>query len=183
MADMSFQTDTVQSTFNATDSLNTLNEGRNNQRAGNFFETAQTFGEMGGTTFTGMVSEFMGRGGYDSSVVGINVSEVENIIAVIQRYCDDLKAYIDGLDPTADALGAFQAGEEKTSSPFYANLENYMNDVKLYCSNLISNLLAFADKLADVRNQWKAFTESAAANIGSAAGSYATGGAYNRQVQ
>ena len=46
-------------------------------------------------------------------------------------------------------------------------LRSYLNTVKTYCINLTSNLLAFSDKLADVRDAWTQGSQSMASGINS----------------
>ena len=69
--------------------------------------------------------------------------------------------------------------EEVKQQKAVKNMEN----VKTYCINLVSQLLAFNDKLRDVRNQWQQYTSNLAGNINSTAGQYATGTRYTESIQ
>lgn len=156
---MNFQTDTIASSFDANAAFTNLQSEREGQRTG------------GGSGFFG--SLFADT----TSVVGINVNEVTNMRAAINTYCEGIENYLKQLNPTADASMAFKS-EEVTAA-----LESYMESVKTYCMNLVSQLRAFSDKLADVKNQWEAYAEAMAGNINSASGAFATGSRYSETIQ
>ena len=177
--DMNFQTDTVASSFDATSGMNAMQGERNAQRS-NVFEFAAANSDMQGYSNNGFRDNFLesrGIGGSNNSVVGINVNEINSMVNAITEYCEAIENYIQGLNPAADSELAFKGEEVK------AALNAYMDNVKLYCVNLVSQLLAFNDKLRDVRNQWQQYTANLAGNIGSASGRYSTGSRYNESIQ
>ena len=175
---MNFQTESVASTFDAEAAMTSLQGERDAQRSGSI---GQALGAMnsygGGSSLAGAVSEAFGLGGWDRSVVGINVGEIDSMVNAITSYCENIENYLKQLDPAANSLQAFR-GEAVQEQ-----LRNYMDTMKTYCMNLVSQLLAFNDKLRDVRNQWNQYTSDVAGNIGSATGQYATGSRYTESIQ
>ena len=174
---MNFQTDTVTSSFDASASMNAMQGERDGQRTGNLGSAYNAMVSNGQNSLMGWATEQLGFGGYDSSVVGINVNEINSMINAITDYCNAIETYLRDLNPAADSELAFKGEEVK------AALNTYMENVKAYCINLVSQLLAFNDKLRDVRNQWQQYTSNLAGNINSTAGQYATGTRYTESIQ
>ena len=113
-----------------------------------------------------------------SSVVGINVNEIPNMRNAINDYCSEIENYVNGLNPEAEATMAFKSEEVNLA------LKKYMDDVKTYSINLVSQLRAFSDKLADVKSQWEAASQTMSETIGSTSGSnFATGTRYTETMQ
>ena len=166
---MNWNTDTITSAFDAAAGATKTAADRAAQR------TASSVG----THSTG----FLGLGGQvsnldSSSIVGMNVNEVENMRNAIEDYCGNIETYLRNLNPTANSDVAFKSEEVK------AALTTYMENVKTYCLNLVSQLRAFSDKLADVRNQWQLATQNMAETVSSTSGSaFASGSTYNRTIQ
>lgn len=162
---MNFQTDSVQSTFNEREQQMNMQQQRSSQRTG-------TPGvSIGGNTMSG-VNHDLG-----SSIVGMNINGVGDVRNAIDNYCSDIETYLRNLDPTANSDVAFKSDEVK------AALANYMEQVSAYCMNLVSQLRAFSDKIADARNQWQAATGQMADKIGQNSGSFSTGSQYQSNIQ
>ncbi|MBE6155824.1 MAG: hypothetical protein E7164_03600 [Firmicutes bacterium] len=166
-----WQTDTITSSFDTMGGANKIVSDRGAQRSASSVGTHKTGGFLGIGAKT--VSNLPA-----SSIVGMNVNEVENMREAIEDYCAAIENYLKGLNPTADATIAFKSEEVN------AALRDYMEKVKEYCLNLVSQLRAFSDKLADVRNQWQTASQNIAETIGSTSGSaFASGTTYTRTIQ
>lgn len=107
-----------------------------------------------------------------SSVVGIDAGQVSSMREAIRTYTDNIINYVNGLNPEANANVAFK-GEKVQES-----LTNYMSQLKTYCVNLVSQLLAFSDKLADVEAQWTKAVESMSTTVGTTSSDFAVGSKY-----
>lgn len=109
-----------------------------------------------------------------SSVVGINVNEIENMKASISSYINDLETHLNEVKTQADTTGAFK-GE------YAVAIRQYVEAVAEACKCITSNLLIFRDKLTDV----KAAYEASDANLKSAIGgaSSEVEGAFQRYQQ
>lgn len=109
------------------------------------------------------------------SVVGLNANKVPAMREAIRNYVNNINAHLEAIDPKADANSAFKSEEVQEA------VKNYVTKVKEYCQNLISDLLAFSDKLADVQAAWEAFSGSASSNINAASGGLDAGAKYTEQ--
>ncbi len=107
----------------------------------------------------GSLGSLFGGGGLD--VVGINAAKVPTMREAIRTSVSNLQAKIGEIDANADASGAYKSEEIQQA------VVSYVESVKSYCSALISDLLAFSDKLADVENAWKTSSANFAGNISS----------------
>jgi hypothetical protein len=87
------------------------------------------------------------------SVVGINANKIPEMRETIRQEVADIQAYLDGIETTASSDGAFKSDEIK------ASVKNYLDKVKEYSQALISDLLAFSDKLQDVYDAWLASSQ------------------------
>lgn len=148
---------TQQSTFDATIASQQAMDGRSATRS-----------FVGG--FEGMVTG--GAGGIGASaygmydVVGINANAVDGMRKQIRNSVQNLQNYIDGIEAEANSDNAFRSEEIK------AEVVKYVTTVKDYCKALISDLLAFSDKLADVKTAWEQSTKNfATSSVSSAASS------------
>lgn len=161
---MNWETNTVSSGFNAeTGSITAINN-RDAQRSNVFMNGVERSLISGGFF------------GINNTVVGMNVAEVTNMRNAIEEYCQNIENYLNGLNPAAEATDAFK-GEAVNQA-----LTTYMNNVTTYCKNLVSQLRAFSDKLADVKNQWEKATQNMGETIRSTSGSsFAQGSAYGNQ--
>lgn len=110
------------------------------------------------------------------SVVGINVNEVDNMREAIRVYVQAIKDHLNGIEPLATADNAFKSEEVQKA------VQDYITKVKEYCMNLVSQLLAFSDKLADVKNAWQANMDALAGNTSSSASSLDQGTAYQETL-
>lgn len=99
----------------------------------------------------------------DFDVVGINASEVPNMRAAIAEYVNRIKQYLTDINEDAEAARAFK-GDEIASS-----VKKYITSEKDYCINLISNLMAFSDRLQDVSDAWTKAASNMSSGINSAA--------------
>lgn len=178
---MNWGTETVSSSFAANAGVVSHTETRGSQRTTGEANAsiANAFGNVEGAATT--QPGFLGIGertvGSGVSIVGMNITQATTMREAIATYCSDITTYINGLQPTADATMAFQSQQVNEA------LANYMASVKTYCMNLVSQLLSFSDKLADVANQWQAAAANMATQINSTAGdNFASGVAYTEQV-
>ena len=99
--------------------------------------------------------------GFD--VVGINAAEVPNMKIAIQEYVNRIKSYLEKINEDAEAAKAFK-GDEIASS-----VRKYIASEKEYCTDLVSNLLAFSDRLQDVYDAWNKAASNMSSGINSAA--------------
>lgn len=88
------------------------------------------------------------------SVVGINVSKVPDMREAIRSAVANIQNHIDGIEEETNSSNAFRSEEIKTA------VEQYVLAVKDYCKALISDLLAFSDKLESVHQAWLQSTQS-----------------------
>lgn len=108
------------------------------------------------------------------SLVGIKAGSVEGMREQIRIYVKEIEAYMSEAltNATAQMDTAFRGNVLQES------VKAYLTKVKDYCDNLVSHLLTFSDKLADVSNAWLAATQSMGQNVDSATGSFAAGTKY-----
>ena len=83
------------------------------------------------------------------------------------------------MDSAAETKGAFVSHDGSVETSVKAAVDN----VKQYVINLTSGLLAFSDKLADVKNTWQTQTGAMAGNINTATGASDAGTKYTESVQ
>lgn len=119
----------------------------------------------------GFLSGFFG-GGNSYSVVGINATQVDIMRGAIRDYVSRIQGHLNQIRADATANNAYKSEEVQQA------VETYVQKVKDYCMNLASQLLAFSDKLADVRKAWEAATANMASQVGSASGSFDAGTRY-----
>lgn len=119
-------------------------------------------------------------GGY--SVVGIKVENIPAMKAKIEEEVERIQTYLNGIgvntegaEGTNISLGAAQGAGGDEGNPVDATIaikspamvkaiNGYIESVKKYAKALLSNLLAFADKLEEVSRVWKQSTENFATN-------------------
>ena len=82
------------------------------------------------------------------SVVGMKISEIPNMRNAIRQYVENINNYLESIDEIGKVGSAFKSKEIQNA------IKDYVLTLKTYCINLISQLLAFSDKLADVANAW-----------------------------
>ncbi len=142
-----WETEKKQSTFETKTALNSAISTRDGNRSG---ATASTSKSGGG---------LFGFGGY--SVVGLNVSAIDGMRADIRNWVSEIQTHLDGIDPLADAQNAYKSDDGKVENA----VKEFVDNVKQYCKNLTSDLLAFSDKLEDVRKAWLDTTGNLAGTI------------------
>lgn len=92
------------------------------------------------------------------SVVGINAAKIPDMREAIRTAVSNLQGHIDGIEAHTSSSMAFRSEDVKTA------VENYVVSVKEYCKALISDLLAFSDKLQTVHDAWIGSTSTYAAD-------------------
>ena len=130
--------------------IDSRSASRSGSSIGNSYGTTTTnpswdvFGLFPQTTSGGNSAQSIS--GY--SVVGINAAKVPEMRTAIREAVSRLQTHIDGIDEYTNSTMAFKSDEIKTA------VENYVLTVKEYCKALISDLLAFSDKLETVHQAW-----------------------------
>lgn len=119
------------------------------------------------------VQDFKGIGELGTySVVGIRGDGARLAADNIVAKCDEVMKEIDGIEIDQSVLDSAFKGED-----LQAAFRNYVNSVKLYCEAAVSDIKAFADKIYEVAEQWKASQATYATNVvgESATSSFADG--------
>ena len=80
------------------------------------------------------------------SVVGIDANRIDGMRSAIRDYVQAIEGHLDGIEPLANANNAYKSEEVQRA------VQEYVQKVKDYCKNLTSQLLAFSDKLGDVKS-------------------------------
>ena len=156
----SWASTTEASGFDAEQYATTAMDSRSAARSGSNVSTGY------GTTTTRPGWDIFGTGLFDKttpggqtaqslsgySVVGINAAKVPEMREVIRTAVSNLQGHIDGIEEHTNSSMAFKSEEVK------AAVENYVLSVKEYCKALISDLLAFSDKLETVHQAWLSST-------------------------
>ncbi len=119
------------------------------------------------------------RDGKSINVVGINATKVDEMIASIEDEIGKIFTHLEDIDPTADQSSAFL---DVTTGQVGPAVVEYIERVKEYCHNLVSDLRAFEDKLVDVREAYKANMEKMAGAINNNANNNSVGQEYQRQL-
>lgn len=109
------------------------------------------------------------------SVVGINVNKIPDVQNAIDEYVRGLEEHINQIEANADPNAAF------LSEDVQASVKNYLEKVKTYCKNLESQLIAFSDKLSEVRTAWETGTKNIASGVDSSNAAFSEGTRYTRQ--
>lgn len=167
---------TTQGTSIDTQAAATVNmEARNSTRSG------ASYGDI--RDFAGPVGQFLYDAGSflgiikDYSIVGIDATKVPQMRQQIRDSVTALQTHLDGIEAQANSSNAFRSEEIKTA------VENYVDAIKDYCKALISDLLAFSDKLQEVREAWEQSTQNFASDsIGSSRESLAGASEYYQEV-
>lgn len=144
---------TVNSTFDANTAARTAMDTRSASRSG---ASVTMHGATNGLWGTGLGAN-PGQSSQSMSgldVVGINATKVPEMREQIRSSVQALQTYLDGIDAETNSAAAFRSDEVKTA------VENYVLSVKDYSKALISDLLAFSDKLQSVRDAWEQSTSS-----------------------
>ena len=161
----SWSTQNTTTGFNAQESANNTMSNRSNSRT----RSNATNYDIGGLSFNIDARQY--------SIVGMSVKDVPKMRDAIRNYVSKIEAFLDGIDPLADANNAFKSKEVQES------VRKYIDTVKSYCINLTSQLLAFSDKLAAVANAWITASSNIAGNVNSANSSFDAGTKYSDDKQ
>ncbi len=141
---------------------------------------AQRSAASGMMNASGATPGFFGLGGSTGySVVGLNVSAVSGMRESIREYTNRLKTRLSNIDALADASNAFRSNDGSVEKA----VSEYIDKVKEYCINLTSDLLAFSDKLGDVKNAWQTATETMASTVQTDTSGAATSTQYQETIQ
>lgn len=139
--------------------------------------SSRTGRETGASSISGRSAGFFGIGASGYDIVGIDANKVDSMRESIRTYVKNIETYLDGVDPLADANGAFRGEEVQTA------VRKYIDTCKEYCKNLSSNLLAFSDQIGDVKNQWQAAMGKIAGTIDTGSQSYGSTDHYTETIQ
>ncbi len=137
---------TQSSTFDAQAAARTAMDTRGSTRS------ASNAGGGGGF-FSGLFG-----GGNSFSIVGIDANRVPEMREQIRTSVQAIQAHLDGIEAQTNSASAFRSEDIKGA------IEKYVDSVKEYSKALISDLLAFSDKLQEVREAWEQSTQSFASD-------------------
>ena len=118
------------------------------------------------------------RDGKSINVVGINATKVDEMIAGIEEEVNKIYTQLEDIDPTADQTAAFL---DETGQVGPAVI-GYIEKVKEYCHNLVSDIRAFEDKLVDVRTAYQENMQKMSEAINNNATNNSVGEEYQRQL-
>lgn len=190
-----WETEATQSGFDATSSMRNMMQGRErtNDSGSSFGGFEQTYEGIG----TDLRLDALGQHeesawkwykpistigdtktvGYD--IVGIKATEVPKMREAINDYVNNIITYLEGAIDTskAQAKTAFRGSEAEEA------VKAYLDKVKDYVNNLVSQLLAFSDKLADIGNAWIQAQSNIASNVQASTASFGEGSRYTETVQ
>lgn len=97
-----------------------------------------------------------------SSVVGINVNEINNMRGAIRNYIAQLEEHLNQVRTNADTTQAFK-GE------YAVAIQEYVSAICEACKCVTSNLLIFSDKLVAVQEAYQARDTELKSAIGGSA--------------
>ena len=106
------------------------------------------------------------------SIVGMNITKVDSVVRSIDMYCNRIKEKLDAVDAKAQADNAFKGDLVQQA------VKNYIEKVKLYSTNLTSQLKAFQDEILDAKDQWEASVKSFASTIDTTTSQFNAGETY-----
>lgn len=164
-------TETTASTFDQNAAINTTMTNRQGVR-----ETG--IGNKANTGSSGFLEALTGRN-TGISLVGLSAERIETVKQTIRDQVSQIESELNNMDSAAETEGAFKSNERIVEGAVKAAVDN----VKQYVINLTSGLLAFNDKLEDVKRAWKAQTEAMAGNINSATAASDAGTKYTESMQ
>lgn len=113
------------------------------------------------------------------SLVGLSAAKIETVRATIREQVSQIETQLNNMNSEAETLRAFKSHDGHVEDAVRQAIDN----VKQYVVNLTSGLLAFSDKLADVKKTWEAQTETMAGNINTATGASDAGTRYTESQQ
>ena len=106
------------------------------------------------------------------SIVGMNMRKVDEVVREIDVYCEAIKMKLEAVDANAKADDAFKGDLVQQA------VKSYIEKVKLYSTNLTSQLKAFQDEILDAKAQWQASISSFASSVDTATSDFKAGEAY-----
>ena len=163
-------TETTASSFDQNSAINSAMTNRQGVR-----ETG-----AGNTGNNGAKAGFFGIGGSEGlSLVGLSATKIDTVRQTIRDQVSQIEAQLNNMDSAAETKGAFVSHDGSVETSVKAAVDN----VKQYVINLTSGLLAFSDKLADVKNTWQNQTTTMKTNIDTATGQSDAGTKYTESVQ
>ena len=109
------------------------------------------------------------------SIVGINANQVPAMKNAIANYVEAIQNHLEKIETSADSSQAFKSDAVKTA------VQNYLLTLKDYCQNLVSQMLAFSDKLQEVYEKWVEATGNMAQSVNSSASGFNKGTRYTQQ--
>ena len=189
----SWETETTQSGFDASSQMSNVISGRGRTVDFSDNSTFEQFGEgyTSGTVLNGAGEHEVSTSkwynpftwgdtatvGYD--IVGIKATEVPKMREAINDYVNNITTYLEGAIDTSksQAKTAFRGSEAEEA------VKAYLDKVKDYINNLVSHLLAFSDKLADIGNAWIDAQQNIASNVNASKGAFSEGSKYTETVQ
>jgi len=181
---MDWNTETTKSSFETDTVLSNYQQGRGRTDAGGSYDGYTLHSNLSASTDPGAlisnaVKVFSGNAVAGYNLVGIKATEVENMRESIRQYVANVQKVMDqALSTNAEELNKAVRGGEVEKA-----VNEYVDKVKAYCQNVISGLLVFSDKLADVGNAWVAATQNMAGDVRSTTGAFAEGSQYTESVQ
>lgn len=164
-------TETTVSSFDQNSAINSAMTNRQGVRetgAGNEGNNGATSG------FLGIIGGSKGL-----SLVGLSAARIEIVRATIREQVSQIETQLNNMNSEAETTGAFKSHDGHVEDAVRQAVDN----VKQYVINLTSGLLAFSDKLADVKKTWEAQTETMAGNINTATGASDAGTRYTESQQ
>lgn len=131
-----------------------------------------------GETITGTINNgFLGIGRSEYSVVGINVNGIANMRTAIRNYVSEIETHIGNIEAAANANNAYRSEDVQNA------VSIYIEKVKSYCINLVSQLLAFSDQLEEVKAAYMAKMSNISSNINGRTTSFSEGTKYTENMQ
>ena len=109
------------------------------------------------------------------NVVGMNANKIPDMITAIENWVKEMEDHIKEIDSATDQSKAFKDDAVQKA------VRDYIDNVKAYCVNLISDLNAFADKLVTVRNAYQQSMGTLSSAVKATGASNETGDYYSRQ--
>jgi len=146
----SFMNEASKSTFDANAKVTNFTSGRTRTASG----VTQSSGQIGTQWYkhgTAAVSQY--------SVVGINTHRIGVIQDVMRDYVTSIENVLDGFNTEAMVSQGIRGGAMESA------VKNYVAKVSEYTKSLCTYLLAFNDKLTDVKNAWEASVASMAETV------------------
>lgn len=163
-------TETTASSFDQNAAINTAMSNRQGARESG----------VGNTGNNGSSDGFFGFGATQGlSLVGLSAPKIDDVRETIRQEVAQIEQKLNEMDSAAETSTAFVSHDGSVE----AAVKSAVDNVKQYVINLTSGLLAFSDKLADVKNTWQTQTGTMAGNINSATGASDAGTKYTESIQ